>query len=63
MVLESDAAFQDRFAIHTVVEDEDRFVTGQNRHFGHTTAQAMLALLRGPPIDTAKPHQVSLGRG
>jgi len=45
VMFESNTAFRDIFATHTVVDDEARFVTGQNQNSGHTTAQAMLALL------------------
>jgi putative intracellular protease/amidase len=45
VIFESNTAFRDIFATHTVVDDEARFVTGQNQNSGHTTAQAMLALL------------------
>lgn len=42
---EASSAFRDMFATHTVVDDERRFVTGQNQNSSHETAQAMLALL------------------
>ncbi|MDG1441089.1 MAG: type 1 glutamine amidotransferase domain-containing protein [Pseudomonadales bacterium] len=42
---EANTAFLDLFATHTVIDDEQRFVTGQNQNSGHTTAQAMLGLL------------------
>ena len=42
---ESDTAFRDMFATHVVVDDEQRFVTGQNQNSGHETAHAMMALL------------------
>lgn len=42
---EASSAFRDMFATHTVVDDEKRFVTGQNQNSSHETAQAMLALL------------------
>ena len=42
---EAQTAFRDFFATHTVVDEEKRFVTGQNQNSGHTTAQAMLSVL------------------
>lgn len=44
-VFEASTAFRDVFATLTVVDEEQRFVTGQNQNSGHETAQAMLALL------------------
>ncbi len=45
VLFEASTAFRDLFATHTVVDDEKRFVTGQNQNSGHATAQAMLGLL------------------
>lgn len=42
---EANTAFRDLFATHTVVDNEKRFVTGQNQNSGHATAQAMLKVL------------------
>jgi len=41
----SDTAFRDIFATLTVVDDEKRFVTGQNQNSGHETAYQMMKLL------------------
>lgn len=42
---ESQTAFRDIFANHIVVDEEERFVTGQNQNAGHETAQKMMALV------------------
>ncbi len=42
---EANSAFRDVLATHTVVDEEKRFVTGQNQNSGRETAQAMLTLL------------------
>jgi len=42
---ESETAFRDVFATHVVVDDERRFVTGQNQNSGHETAHQMMALI------------------
>ena len=42
---ESATAFRDFFATHVVVDDEQRFVTGQNQNSGHETAQKMMAVI------------------
>ena len=42
---EANSAFRDVLATHTVVDEEKRFVTGQNQNSGRETAQAMSALL------------------
>jgi len=44
-IYESQTAFQDFFATHVVVDDEQRFVTGQNQNSGHETAQKMMAII------------------
>ena len=36
---------KDIFATMTVVDDEKRFVTGQNQNSGHETAYAMMEIL------------------
>jgi putative intracellular protease/amidase len=43
---ESQSAFRDFFATHVVVDDERRFVTGQNQNSSHETAQKMLTIIR-----------------
>jgi putative intracellular protease/amidase len=45
VLYESKTAFRDLFATHVVVDDEQRFVTGQNQNSGHETSHAMMALL------------------
>jgi len=45
VLYESATAFRDLFATHVVVDDERRFVTGQNQNSGHETAHTMMALL------------------
>ena len=42
---ESSSAFRDFFATHVVVDDERRFVTGQNQNSGHETAQKMMGII------------------
>ncbi|WOJ94501.1 type 1 glutamine amidotransferase domain-containing protein [Congregibacter variabilis] len=44
-IYESKTAFRDFFATHVVVDDEQRFVTGQNQNSGHETAQRMMAII------------------
>lgn len=44
---ESRTAFRDIFATHVVVDDEKRFVTGQNQNSGRETAHAMMAIAAG----------------
>ncbi|MFT7287958.1 MAG: putative intracellular protease/amidase [Halieaceae bacterium] len=44
---ESRSAFRDFFATHVVVDEEQRFVTGQNQNSSHETAQKMLAIVAG----------------
>jgi len=41
---EASTAKKDLFATHTVVDDEGRFVTGQNQNSGHVTAHEMMRL-------------------
>ena len=36
---------KDLFATHTVVDNEGRFVTGQNQNSGHVTAHEMMRLV------------------
>lgn len=45
VIFESNTAFRDLFATHVVVDDEQRFVTGQNQNSGHETAQKMMAII------------------
>jgi putative intracellular protease/amidase len=45
VIFESSSAFRDIFATHVVVDDEQRFVTGQNQNSGHETAQKMMAII------------------
>lgn len=45
VLFESQTAFRDLFATHVVIDDEQRFVTGQNQNSGHETSHAMMALL------------------
>jgi putative intracellular protease/amidase len=42
---ESATAFRDMFATHVVVDDEERFVTGQNQNSGRETAHEMMKLV------------------
>ena len=42
---ESATAFRDLFATHVVIDDEQRFVTGQNQNSGAETAQEMMRLI------------------
>jgi len=42
---ESASAFRDVFATHVVIDDEQRFVTGQNQNSGRETAHEMMRLL------------------
>jgi putative intracellular protease/amidase len=44
-IYESQTAFRDIFATHVVIDDEKRFVTGQNQNSGAETADKMLSLL------------------
>jgi hypothetical protein len=44
-VYESQTAFRDAFATHVTVDDERRFVTGQNQNSGLETAHAMMQIL------------------
>ena len=44
-VFMSNTAFRDAFANLTVVDDEKRFVTGQNQNAGHETAFRIMEIL------------------
>lgn len=46
---EANTARRDMFATLTVVDDEERFVTGQNQNAGHVTAHEMMRLVAGRP--------------
>ena len=45
VVFESQTAFRDMFATHVTVDDEQRFVTGQNQNSGLETAHTMMRIL------------------
>jgi len=45
VLYESETAFRDILATHVTVDDEERFVTGQNQNSGHETAHKMMALI------------------
>ena len=45
VIFESSTAFIDLFANHIVVDDDQRFVTGQNQNSGRETAQKMMAII------------------
>ena len=45
VIFQSETAFRDIFATLTVVDDEKRFVTGQNQNSGHETAYTMMKIL------------------
>ena len=45
VIFESKSAFRDMFASLTVVDDEKRFVTGQNQNSGHEAAYQIMKLL------------------
>jgi putative intracellular protease/amidase len=44
-LFESETKLIDFFATHVVVDDERRFVTGQNQNSGHETAHRMMAII------------------
>ena len=46
---ESRSAFRDVFATHTVVDEERRFVTGQNQNSSSETAHLMMQVLAERP--------------
>ena len=46
-LFESQTAFRDLFATHVVVDDEQRFVTGQNQNSGLETAHRMMQVIAG----------------
>ena len=45
VVFESQTAFRDVFATHVTVDDEERFVTGQNQNSGLETSNVMMQVL------------------
>lgn len=45
VLYESTTAFRDFLATHVVIDDEQRFVTGQNQNSGHETAHEMMRLI------------------
>jgi putative intracellular protease/amidase len=45
VIFKSETAFRDVFATLTVVDDEKRFVTGQNQNSGHVTAYRIMEIL------------------
>ncbi len=45
VIFESETAFRDLFATHVTVDDEQRFVTGQNQNSGLETANVMMQVL------------------
>ncbi len=44
-VFESQSAFRDMLATHVTVDDEERFVTGQNQNSGLETSYRMMQLV------------------
>ena len=46
VIFEAKTGFRDLFANHVVVDDEKRFVTGQNQNAGHETPQKMMEILK-----------------
>ena len=44
-IFEAETRLIDFFATHVVVDDERRFVTGQNQNSGHETAHQMMAII------------------
>lgn len=50
-LFESQTAFRDFLATHVVVDDEKRFVTGQNQNSSHVTAHKMMELISKLPAE------------
>jgi len=46
VVFESETKFKDMLATHVVIDEERRFVTGQNQNGGHETAHEMMRLVK-----------------
>ena len=44
-LFEANTKFLDQFAYHVVIDDEKRFVTGQNQNSGHETAQRIMKII------------------
>ena len=51
VIFDSKSKLIDVFANLTVVDDEERFVTGQNQNAGHETAQKMMSILASREIN------------
>ena len=47
VIFESQTAFRDMLATHVTVDDEKRFVTGQNQNSGSETSHKMMAVIAG----------------
>ena len=45
VIFKSNTRFRDMFANLTIVDDEKRFVTGQNQNAGHETAYKMMEIV------------------
>jgi len=45
VIFESNTALIDFFATHVVIDDEQRFVTGQNQNSGLETSHKMMAII------------------
>ena len=45
-IFESKTAFRDVLANLTIVDDESKFVSGQNQNAGHETPQKMMEILK-----------------
>ena len=45
VIFEAETRFQDLFANHVVVDEEKRFVTGQNQNSGHEIAQKIMEII------------------
>jgi len=54
---DNQTAFRDMFATHVVVDDEKRFVTGQNQNSGHATAHKMMEIISKLPAAPASGNE------
>jgi len=54
---ESQTAFRDMLATHVVVDEEKRFVTGQNQNSGHVTAHKMMEIISKLPALPASENE------
>ena len=45
VIFEAKTGFRDLFANHVVVDEEKRFVTGQNQNSGHEIAQKIMEII------------------